>query len=58
MLMEHVDGIRQNVTWTRSRITIFVEHNLGFEVMKHPRPENKKLEGVMSEIYSVPSLCS
>jgi hypothetical protein len=32
LLMAHIQTIRTKVQWMRSRITIYVEHNLGFEV--------------------------
>ena len=32
LLLEHIHMIRSKVQWIKSHITIYVEHNLGFEV--------------------------
>jgi hypothetical protein len=32
LLLRHVEVIRTKVQWMRSKITVYVEHNLGFEV--------------------------
>jgi hypothetical protein len=32
LLLRHIEMIRSKVQWMRSRITVYVEHNLGFEV--------------------------
>lgn len=44
--MGHVQAMRSNVMWSRSKITIFVEHNLGFEAEHHERAL-KHLPGVV-----------
>ena len=40
LLQRHIDGIRRNVHWIKSPITIYVEHNLGFEAEHHARALN------------------
>jgi hypothetical protein len=37
MLLDHIHKLRQNIFWVRSLITVFVEHNLGFEAEHHER---------------------
>lgn len=36
LLLRHMEAIRSKVHWMRSSITIYVEHNLGFEVCDVP----------------------
>jgi hypothetical protein len=37
LLIDHIKRIRQHVYWRTSVITIYVEHNLGFEAEHHER---------------------
>jgi hypothetical protein len=37
MLIAHIDKIRDHVKWQNSKITVYVEHNLGFEAEHHER---------------------
>jgi hypothetical protein len=37
MLLDHIHKIRSSIMWAKSNITIFVEHNLGFEAEHHER---------------------
>jgi hypothetical protein len=37
MLMDHIHKMRSKVMWAKSNITVFVEHNLGFEAEHHER---------------------
>jgi hypothetical protein len=37
MLLDHIHKIHSKVLWGKSQITVFVEHNLGFEAEHHER---------------------
>jgi hypothetical protein len=37
LLIRHISELRSKVQWLRSRIVIYVEHNLGFESEHHAR---------------------
>ena len=37
MLLDHIHKMRTDVMWSRSAITVLVEHNLGFEAEHHER---------------------
>jgi hypothetical protein len=37
LLLDHIDRIRANILWSKSLITVLVEHNLGFEAEHHER---------------------
>ncbi len=35
LLLRHIEMLRSRVQWMRSRMTVYVEHNLGFEVNQY-----------------------
>lgn len=37
LLIRHIEALRSKVQWARSKVVIYVEHNLGFESEHHAR---------------------
>ena len=55
LLLDHIHMIRTKVQWMRSQITIYVEHNLGFEVCgRYPTtPHTKKGRHVATTCHMI-----
>jgi hypothetical protein len=59
LLLRHIEALRSKVQWMRSRITVYVEHNLGFEVhyscVSHFSWDGRDPSSYFAASYFVPS---